>query len=110
MASRKNRSSRKNRNSRKNRSRRNNGLVGGRRGRKAVSRRGLFGTLYGPVSQAPGLTGNVVSDVTNTTRNVAKRGLKGVNSVGRSVTGRANAAIRGLVSRKNRKSRRNRRN
>ena len=81
---------------------------GGRRrgSRRSGSRRGLFQTLYGPISQALGLTGNVVSTVTNTTRNVAKKGLHGVDSVGLAVTGRANAAIRGLISRKNRKNRR----
>jgi hypothetical protein len=65
---------------------------------------GLFRTLYGPVQQALGLTGNVVSTVTNTTRNVAKRGIRGVDRVGSNITGRANAAIRGLLSRKNRRS------
>jgi len=83
------------------------------------TRRGLFRTVYGPISQALGLGSNVVSTVTNTTRNVAKRGLRGVDRVGLSVTGRANAAIRGLVSRKSRRnvsrknrkaSRKNRRN
>jgi len=92
--SRKNRrNSRKNRrNSRKNR--RNSRKNGG----------GLFGKLYGPFHQVFGATGNVVSTVTNTTRNVAKRGLRGVNRVGQKVTGRANAAIRGLLSRRNRRN------
>jgi hypothetical protein len=87
------RNSRKNRrNSRKNR--RNSRKNGG----------GLFGKLYGPFHQVFGATGNVVSTVTNTTRNVAKRGLRGVNRVGQKVTGRANAAIRGLLSRRNRRN------
>lgn len=108
------RNSRKNRrNSRKNRrnSRRNNvNMMGGRR-RRSSSSRGLFRTLYGPVGQALGLTSNVVGTVTNTTRNVARKGIRGVNSVGLAVTGRANAAVRGLVSRKNRRnSRKSRRN
>jgi hypothetical protein len=78
--------------------------------RKNSSRRGLFRTLYGPIGQALGLTGNVVSAVTNTTRNVAKRAVRGVDRVGLSVTGRANAAVRNLVSRKRRNSRKSRRN
>ena len=85
---------------------------GGRRGRGRATRgRGLFRTLYGPISQALGLGSNVVGTVTNTTRNVARKGLKGVDRVGLAVTGRANAAVRGLVSRKSRRGgRRNRRN
>ena len=89
--------------SRKNRSSRKN-----RRGGARKSGRGLFRTLYGPVGQALGLTGNVVSTVTNTTRNVAKRAVNGVDRVGLSITGRANSAIRNLVSRKRRNSRKNR--
>ena len=68
---------------------------------------GLFGKIYGPIHQALGLGKNVAGAVTNTTRNVVKRGLSGVNRVGLKVTGRANSAIRGLLSRRNRKSRRN---
>jgi len=82
---------------RKNRSRRNTGLF---------SR-----VLYNPVHQALGLVGNTVSAVTNTTRNVARAGLGGVNRVGRSLTSRANSTVRNLIgrSRKNRKaSRKNR--
>ena len=73
---------------------------------------GLFGRLYSPVHQALGFGENAVSAVTNTTRNVARRGIRGVNRVGKSATGRANAAIKGLLSRKRRggASRKNRRN
>jgi len=66
---------------------------------------GLFGKLYGPIHQALGLGSNVAGAVTNTTRNVLKRGVRGVDRVGLKVTGRANAAIRGLLSRRNRSSR-----
>jgi len=87
--------------SRKNRSRKNRRNGGG-----------LFSrVLYNPVHQALGLVGNTVSAVTNTTRNVARKGLNGVNRVGKSVTSRANATVRNLIgrSRKNRKtSRKNR--
>lgn len=82
--------------SRKNRSRRNN-MMGGR---------GLFGTLYSPIGHLLQATGNTVGAVANTTRNVAKRGLSGLNRVGRSVTGHANAAVRNVVSRKRRGGRR----
>jgi hypothetical protein len=92
MANRRNR-----RNTRRNRKNRRNTRRGG----------GLFGTLYSPISHLLQATGNAAGAVTNTTRNVVKRGLGGVNRVGRSVTGHANAAVRNLVSRKRRGSRRN---
>jgi len=81
--------------------RRNSRKNGGRRG--ASRSRGLFRTLYGPVSQALGLGDNIVGAVTNTTRNVARKGFRGVDRVGRAVTDRANSAVRGLLSRKNRR-------
>lgn len=69
-------------------------------------RRGIFGTLYSPVSHLLGAAGNATGAVTNTTRNVVRRGLGGVNKVGRSVTGHANKAIsnfgKGLGSRRRR--------
>ena len=73
-------------------------------------RAGLFGTLYSPVSHLLQATGNSVGAVTNTTRNVSRRALGGVDKIGRSVTGHANLAVRNLVSRRRRGSRRNRRN
>ncbi len=89
MANRRNR-----RNTRRNnrKSRRNTRRSGG----------GLFSTIYSPVSHLLQATGNAAGTVTNTTRNVVKRGLGGVNRIGKSVTGHANAAVRNLVSRKRR--------
>ena len=120
-ANRKNRASRKNRKDRKNRSRKNRSSRRNRRNNMnnmnyMGGRRGLFSTVYSPVSHLLQATGEGVGAVTNTTRNMAKRGLSGVNKVGHSVTGHANAAIGNLVSRRkgSRKSRRgsrkNRRN
>ena len=63
---------------------------------------GLFSTVYSPVSHLLQATGNAAGTVTNTTRNVVKRGLGGVNRIGKSVTGHADAAVRNLVSRKRR--------
>lgn len=83
--------SRKNRKA--NRKSRRNYMMGGR---------GLFSTLYSPVGHLLQATSNTVSAVANTTRNVAKRGLSGLNRVGRSVTGHANMAVRNVVSRKRR--------
>jgi hypothetical protein len=114
-ANRKNRASRKNRKDRKNRSRKNRSSRRNRRNNMNYmgGRRGLFSTVYSPVSHLLQATGEGVGAVTNTTRNMTKRGLSGVNKVGHSVTGHANAAIGNLVSRRkgSRKSRRkNRRN
>ena len=73
------------------------------RGGKAMrTKHGLFETAYSPVGHLLAATGEAVGTVTNTARNVAKTGLKGVNSIGRSVTGHANAAIRDVFSRKRR--------
>ena len=61
---------------------------------------GLLGKLYGPVSKGIKLGDNVISAVTNTTRNVARRGLGGVNRIGKSITGRTDEAISGLLKRR----------
>jgi len=50
-----------------------------------------------------------VGAVTNTVKGVARTGIRGVNRIGRSVTGHANSAIRNVVSRKRRGGRRSRR-
>jgi hypothetical protein len=112
---RKNNVSRKNRNSRKNRKANRKNRKSSRKNRRnnmsfMGGRNGLFGTLYSPVSHILQATGEGVGAVTNTTRNITKRGLGGVDKIGRSVTGHANAAVRNLVSRKRRGSRKNRRN
>ncbi len=67
---------------------------------------GIFSKVYSPVGHLVAATGEAVGTVTNTARDVVKTGLKGVNSIGRSVTGHANAAIRDVVSRKRRANRR----
>jgi hypothetical protein len=51
-----------------------------------------------------------VGAVTNTVKGVARTGIRGVNRIGRSVTGHANSAIRNVVSRKRRGGRRSRKN
>lgn len=76
-----------------------------RKNRKTSGGRGLFSTIYSPVGHLLAASGETVGTVTNTTRNVVKRGLSGLNRVGRSVTGHANAAVRNLVSRKRRAER-----
>ncbi len=67
---------------------------------------GIISKAYSPISHLVAATGEAVGTVTNTARNVVKTGLRGVNRIGKSVTGHANAAIRDVVSRKRRANRR----
>lgn len=85
-----------------------------RRNVSRKNRRGVFSYVYRPVGHLIQAADSTVGAITNTTRNVVRSGLKGVNRVGRSVTGHANAAVSGLLrfkrkdrkaSRKDRKSR-----
>jgi hypothetical protein len=93
---------------RKNRSTRK--MRKNRRSNRRSNGKGLFSrVLYGPVHQALGLVGNTVSTVTNTTRNIARKGLNGVNTLGKSITQRANATVRNVISRKRKNRRSNRR-
>lgn len=77
--------------------------------RRTRRSRGLFSKIYGPVSGVIGAVNDVFGTTTNTVKGVVHTGLRGVNRVGQSVTGRANKVVRNLVSRKNRKSRGGRR-
>ena len=86
-------------------SRRNTRRRANRKSRRANTSRGLVSRLYSPVSHVLQAANNVVGSVTGTVRNVAGRGIRGVNSIGKSVTGHTNAAVRNLIGRK-RKSRR----
>lgn len=75
------------------------------------TRRGLMSTLYSPFHQVFVAGENATGAITNTTRNVVKTAIRGVDRIGRSVTSHADSAVRGLVSRKggrrgSRKSRR----
>ena len=78
-----------------------------RRNVSRKNRRGVFSYVYRPVGHLIQAADSTVGAITNTTRNVVRSGLKGVNRVGRSVTGHANAAVSGLLrfKRKDRKSR-----
>jgi phage-related protein len=73
--------------------------------------RGIFGFLMRPVSAILQGTKGVVRKSANTARNVVSRGINGVDSIGRTVTGAANGAIRNVNpfkgrGRNSRKSRR----
>ena len=69
---------------------------------------GLFSKIYGPVSGVIGAVNDIFGTTTNTAKGIVRKGLRGINRVGRSVTSRTNKIVRNLVSRKNRKSRKSR--
>ena len=74
--------------------------------RRSRSRRGggLASKVYSPVSHLLQATNEAVGTVTNTVKSVAKSGISGVNRIGKSVTGHADAAVRNVFSRKGRKA------
>ena len=74
------------------------------RTRRGGAAKGFFGTVYSPIGHLLGATENAVGTVTGTVNTVAKSGIRGVNRIGRSVTGHANLAVRNLIGRR-RKSR-----
>ena len=83
-----------------------------RKGSRKAQRggQGIFSTVYSPVGHVLTATGEAVGTVTNTTRNILKSSLGGLNKIGRSVTGHADMAVRNVVSRKRRSSRKSRAN
>jgi len=67
-----------------------------RRGtRRATS--GILSYLYKPIGQIISAANNVTRATTNTVQKVVHNTANGVNRVGRSVTGRSNAIVSGLV-------------
>jgi phage-related protein len=66
-----------------------------RRNTRKVS--GILSYLYKPIGQIISAANNVTRASTNTVRKVVHNTANGVNRVGRSVTGRANTIVNGLV-------------
>ena len=90
-------------------------MVNTRRRRGGAStrkNRGLVSKVYSPFHHAFMAGEEAVAAVTNTARNVVSTGIRGVDKIGRSVTGHADAAVRNVFSRKRsggaRKSRKSR--
>ena len=84
---------RKNRNTRRNR-------------RNARSRRvGLLSKVYAPISGVFGMGRNTVGAASGLTQNALRR----INRLGKGIASRGNKAVRNLVSRRNRRSRRSHR-
>jgi hypothetical protein len=77
--------------------------------RNNVTRRGgasgIFSKVYSPISHLLGATENAVGTVTGAVNTVAKTGLRGVDRIGKSVTGHANMAVHNIVSRRRRANR-----
>ena len=66
---------------------------------------GLFGRLWSPFGHALYAGEESVGAVTNTAKGVVREGARGVNRIGKSITGHFNAAVTDLIKR--RKSRKN---
>ena len=73
-----------------------------RSNRRASTRKnsGLVSKVYSPFHHAFMAGEEAVAAVTNTARNVVSTGIRGVDKIGRSVTGHADAAVRNVFSRK----------
>ena len=71
--------------------------------RKGKGNRGLFRILYTPVGETIGAANDVTRATTRTVEGIVHTTLRGLNSVGRSVTNRANTVIRKVFTRRQRK-------
>lgn len=78
---------------------------GGRR--NSTRKTGLLGRLYSPVGHLFSAGEESVGAVTNTAKGVVGTTFRGVNKIGRSVTGHANMAISELLTGKSRRNRKN---
>lgn len=76
-----------------------------RRGTRKNRHSGLFGRLWSPFGHALSAGEESVGAVTNTAKGVVREGARGVNRIGKSITGHFNAAVTDLIKR--RKSRKN---
>ena len=72
--------------------------------RSSRSSRGLFTRLYSPIGHLLMAGNESVGAVANTGKGVVGQGFRGLNKIGRSVTGHANQAVRNVFSRKNRRN------
>lgn len=73
------------------------------------SRRGYYLTqrVWSPFGHAINATGESIGEVAGTASNIVKRGLHGAKRLGNIWTSHTNMAIKNVVSRKKRSSRRN---
>jgi len=71
--------------------------------KRGTRRRGLFGTLYRPISGILNAASRLTGTTTNTVRNIVKRGVKGVNNAGRNITGSADNVVSSILTRRRNK-------
>jgi len=83
---------------------------------RSSKRRGLFSTIYTPISGALGLVNSVITGTTRGATRLTHGAIKGVNRVGKGVTKRLNRGVsavgkgvsntvRGVMRKKTRRSR-----
>lgn len=74
-------------------------------GRNSSRKNGLFSRLWSPFGHTLKAGEESVGAVTNTAKGVVSVGARGVNTIGRSITGHFNAAVHDLIKgRKNRRT------
>lgn len=74
-----------------------------RRHTRKGGKRGLFRTLYTPVEETIGAANNITRATTRTAEGIVHTTLRGLDTIGRRVTNRANAVIRKVFTRRQRK-------
>lgn len=79
-------------------------MVKTRRTRSSRSRRGIVSRVYSPLHHIFQASGDTVGVVTNTARNIVKRGIKAVNNVGIAVSKHANMTIKNVTGRRKQQS------
>lgn len=80
-----------------------------RRNTRKNRRNGVFGYVYRPVGHVISAANESVGAIANTGKGLISTTFRGVNKVGRSVTGHLNMAVSGLLKPISGKTRRNRR-
>ncbi len=74
-----------------------------RRHTRKGGKRGLFRILYTPIGETIGAANNVTRATTRTAEGIVHTTLRGLNTIGRRVTDRADAVIRKVFTRRQRK-------
>jgi hypothetical protein len=74
-----------------------------RRHTRKGGKRGIFRILYTPIGETIGAANNVTRATTRTAEGIVHTTLRGLNTIGRRVTDRADAVIRKVFTRRQRK-------
>ena len=78
-----------------------------RRGTRKAGKRGLFTRVYSPLNHLLQATRNVGKSVFRRSGRIVDEGLGAISNTGRVIVGHANASVRNLTRRKDRKNRKN---